>query len=157
VSDVTPASLATHQFLRGMPAGQLAQLAPCASLAVIPRGRRLFEDGGYARRFWLIRSGSIALDIHVPGQGMAIIGTAGMGEVVGWSWLFPPSVWAFGAVAVQLVEAFEFDGRAVLARCDADPALGYELIRRFLAVVAGRLQATRMRLLDRRTLSGVLA
>jgi len=149
MSDVTAASLATHGFLRRMPAGQLAQLAPCASLVVVPRGRRLFEDGGYARRFWLIRSGSVVLDLHIPGQGMAVIDTLGMGDVLGWSWLFPPHVWAFGAVAVQPVEAFELDGRAVLARCDADPALGYELTRRFLGVVAGRLQATRMRLLDR--------
>lgn len=157
MNDVTAASLATHQFLRGMPAGQLAKLAPCATLAVMPRGRRLFADGGYATRFWLIRSGSIVLDLHVPGQGMAVIETLGMGEVVGWSWLFPPHVWAFGAVAVQPVEAFEFDGQAVLACCDADPAFGYELTRRFLAVVAGRLQATRMRLLDRCALSGAQA
>jgi nucleotide-binding universal stress UspA family protein/CRP-like cAMP-binding protein len=149
VNEVTAATLATHQFLRGMSGQHLAQLAQAASLVVIPPGRRLFENGGYARRFWLIRSGTVVLDLQVPGQGAAVIDTLGMGEVLGWSWLFPPHVWAFGAVAVHQVEAFEFDGRAVLARCDADPALGYELARRFLVVVARRLQAIRTRLLDR--------
>ena len=149
MTDVTAASLATHQFLRGMSSRHLAQLAPAASLVILPRGHRLFEDGGYARRFWLIRSGSVVLDLHVPGQGVAVIDTLGMGEVLGCSWLFPPHVWVFGAVAARPVEAFEFDGRAVLACCDADPSLGYELTRRFLAVVVRRLQTTRMRLLDR--------
>ena len=38
------------------------------------------------------------------------IDTIGMGELLGWSWLFPPYRWAFGAVAASPVEAFEFDG-----------------------------------------------
>jgi len=152
--EVTPGMLAAHGFLRGMPREQLARLAPAASLVTIPARTRLFEDGGYATRFWLIRSGSVALDLHVPGKGWAIIETIGLGQVVGWSWLFPPYTWAFGAVTLQQTEAFEFDGPAVRALCDTDPALGYQVTRRFLTVLAHRLQATRLRLLDQRDVSG---
>jgi CRP-like cAMP-binding protein len=70
-----------------------------------------------------------------------------MGELVGWSWLFPPYKWAFGAVAASLVEAFEFDARAVRARCAADPALGYEITQRVALVLSRRLQSTRIRLI----------
>jgi hypothetical protein len=49
-------------------------------------------------------------------------------------------------VSASPVEAFEFDGRMVRARCESDPALGYELTRRLALVVAKRLQATRVRL-----------
>ncbi|MBV9380383.1 MAG: Crp/Fnr family transcriptional regulator, partial [Streptosporangiaceae bacterium] len=73
--------------------------------------------------------------------------TLGMGDVLGWSWLFSPYRWVFGATALTAVEAFEFDGPAVRAQLEADPALGYELTRRFVAVAANRLQATRFRLL----------
>ena len=38
-------------------------------------------------------------------------------------------------------------GRTVRARCESDPALGYELTRRLARVVARRLQATRVRLI----------
>ena len=44
-----------------------------------------------ASRFWLIQSGHVALDLHVPGQGRMKIDTIGMGEMLGWSWLFPPA------------------------------------------------------------------
>jgi CRP/FNR family transcriptional regulator, cyclic AMP receptor protein len=148
-SDVTVCSLAAHGFLRGMPGELLAELVPAASLVQLPAGCRLFEDGGHAAHFWLIRSGSVALDLHIPGHGWIIIETLGLGEVVGWSWLFPPYEWAFGAVTVQPTEAFQFGAPAVRKLCDANPALGYQLTRRFLAVVAHRLQASRMRLIDR--------
>src|SRR5512135_3908667 len=145
--EVTAAALAAHPFLYGMSHDHLAVLADAASDVTFPARRRLFEDGHSATRFWLIQSGHVTLDLHVPGQGRMDIETIGMGELLGWSWLFPPYQWAFGAVAAGPVEAFEFDGRMVRARCESDPLLGYELTRRLARVVAKRLQATRVRLI----------
>src|SRR5580692_2954182 len=124
--EVTAAALATHPFLSGTSRHHLTVLAEAASDVVFPAGRRLFEDGGNARHFWLIQSGHVALDLDVPGQGRVRIATVGMGELLGWSWLFPPFKWAFGAVAATGVEAFEFDAPTVRQLCAADPALGYE-------------------------------
>lgn len=147
--EVTAAALAAHPFLHGMPRGQLGVLAETAADVRFPARHRLFEDGGSAARFWLIQSGYVALDLHVPGEGRVRVETIGMGELLGWSWLFPPFKWAFGAVTVGPVEAFEFDGRAVRARCAADHELGYELTQRLTRVIANRLQATRVRLITR--------
>ncbi len=147
--EITPAVLAVHPFLHGMSREQLAPLAEAATDVRFPARHRLFEDGGHAARFWLIQSGYVALDMHVPGEGRVRVETIGMGELVGWSWLFPPYTWAFGAVTVSPVEAFEFDGRAVRVCCEADPELGYELTRRLARVIAQRLQATRVRLITR--------
>ena len=44
--------------------------------------------------------------------------------------------------------AVAFDGACLRGKCEADPALGYELMRRFAAVMIDRLQHTRLRLLD---------
>jgi len=148
MTEVIAAALATHPFLHGMSREHLALLGKSGSDVAFPARRRLFEDGGYAGRFWLIRSGCVALDLNVPGRGPVRIETIGLGEQLGWSWLFPPFTWAFGAVTVGPVEAFEFDGRAVRASCAADPAFGYELTRRFTAVIANRLQATRLKLIS---------
>jgi CRP/FNR family transcriptional regulator, cyclic AMP receptor protein len=142
------AALAVHPFLHGMSGDQLAMLAQAACDVKLPAGHRLFEDGGHASRFWLIRSGCVALDLNVPGQGRTRIETIGIGQLLGWSWLYPPFTWAFGALTIGPVEAFEFDGRAVRACCAAEPALGYELTGRLARVLANRLEATRVRLIS---------
>ena len=147
--EVNAAALAAHPFLHGMSADQLGLLAEAARDVSFPARHRLFEDGGNATRFWLIQSGHVSLDLHVPGEGPVVIETIGMGELLGWSWLFPPYKWAFGAVAATVVEAFEFDAPTVRERCAADPGLGYELNQRITRVLANRLQATRIRMIAR--------
>jgi hypothetical protein len=67
--------------------------------------------------------------------------------VLGWSWLFPPYRWHFGAVTTEPMLAIAVDGAATRSYCDAEPAFGYELNKRFMAIVVKRLQATRMRLI----------
>lgn len=147
--EVTTSALAAHPFLRGMPREHLAALAACASDVTLPARRRIFEDGGYASRFWLIQSGHAALDLQVPGEGPTVVETVGIGELLGCSWLFPPYCWRFGAVTISPFEAFEFDAAAVRACCAADPMLGREFTLRVARVLASRLQATRMKLLTR--------
>ena len=147
--EVNAAALSAHPFLRGMSADQLGMLAKAARDVSFPARHRLFEDGGNATRFWLIQSGHVSLDLHVPGEGPVVIETICMGELLGWSWLFPPYKWAFGAVAATAVEAFEFDAPTVRRLCAADPELGYELNQRITRVLAKRLQATRIRMIAR--------
>jgi CRP-like cAMP-binding protein len=147
--EVTTSALAAHPFLRGMQATHLDALAAGTSDVTFPAGYRMFEEGGYANKFWLIRSGRIALDLNVPGAGRMVIEDIGMGGLLGCSWQFSPYRWAFGAVTVSSCEAFEFDASAVRVCCAADQVLGYELTRRLAQVLADRLQATRMRLLAR--------
>ena len=147
--EVSASALAAHRFLRGMPHEHLVSLAGCASDVRLPVRHRIFEDGGYASRFWLIQSGHVALDIRMPGEGPLIVETIGMGELLGCSWLFPPYRWGFGAVTISPFEAFEFDAAAVRACCAADPVLGSEFSLRVAQVLASRLQATRRKLLTR--------
>jgi CRP/FNR family transcriptional regulator, cyclic AMP receptor protein len=153
--EVNAAALSVHPFLHGMSADQLGVLAEAAHDVKFPARYRLFEDGGSATRFWLIQSGHVSLDLHIPGEGPVVIERIGMGELLGWSWLFPPYRWAFGAVTVTPVEAFEFDAAAVRERCGTDPGLGYEFNQRITRVLANRLQAARMRLIARSGYSAV--
>jgi CRP/FNR family transcriptional regulator, cyclic AMP receptor protein len=140
--------LGAQPFLRGVPSAGLAVLAGLCEHVTIPSRQRLFDEGTRAGRFWIIDAGQVTLDASVPGQGRVIIETLGRGDVIGLSWMLPPYQWRFGAVASQPTQAFAFDAQAVRAACDADPLLGYELSRRFSAVVVRRLQATRARLVE---------
>jgi CRP/FNR family transcriptional regulator, cyclic AMP receptor protein len=149
VIEVNAKVLAAHPFLQGMPREQLSVLAEAARHVSFPARYRLFEDGGNASRFWLIQCGHVSLDLHIPGEGPVVIESIGMGELLGWSWLFPPHKWAFGAVAVTEVQAFQFDAPAVRERFAADPGLGHEFSQRVARVLARRLQVTRIRLIAR--------
>ena len=146
---VTGKTLERQRFLHGLQAGQLDALAATASEVMFPAGFRVFADGGYADRFWLIESGYVDLDVQVPGEGPAVIATVGIGGLLGWSWLASSHKWAFGAVCVTEVKAYEFDAAAVRACCAADPVLGNELTRRMFDVVAGRVQDTMTLMISR--------
>jgi CRP-like cAMP-binding protein len=145
--EVTASGLVTHRFLREMPARHLDALAATASEVMFPARHRIFADGDYADKFWLVQSGFVALDVLVPGEGPAVIGRVGIGGLVGWSWLLPPYQWAFGAVCVTEVRAFQFDAQEVRDLCAADPSLRDELTRRLFEVVTGHLQDARTRLI----------
>ncbi len=142
------AGLAGHPFLRGMPAEHVALLSAAAAPISVPAGHRLFDEGGSAGNCWLLTAGKVALDLSVPGGVNLIVETLGSGDMIGFSWLSPPHRWQFGAQALEPVTAFELDGPAVQALCDAHPELGYQLATRMLAAAVRRLQATRIRLLD---------
>jgi CRP/FNR family transcriptional regulator, cyclic AMP receptor protein len=140
--------LGAQPFLRGLTDEHLARLAALCRHVAVPARHRLFEEGATAGRFWLIDAGQVNLDAMVPGRGRLIIETLGRGDIVGLSWMMPPYQWGFGAITAQPMQAFEFDARAVRDACDDDPALGYEISRRFSGAVVRRLQATRARLLE---------
>ncbi|MFC4053146.1 Crp/Fnr family transcriptional regulator [Actinomadura syzygii] len=147
-SGVTADALAEARFFVGMPDASLAALATTAEDVDVPAGHRFFDEGGSAQRFWLLRSGRVALDLQVPGRGAVVVETLPASAVLGWSWLFSPHRWRFGAVALEPVKAVQFDGPGVRELCAADPRLGHDLTLRFAAVMLDRLEATRVRMLD---------
>jgi CRP/FNR family transcriptional regulator, cyclic AMP receptor protein len=140
--------LLDQPFLAGLSRIQLDRLSLWSKRKLFHAGARLFEEGGRADRFWLIREGHVTLDTHVPGRGGAIVETLGPGAVLGWSWLFAPYRWHFAASAVETTLAIEFDGPGIRELCEHDHELGYQLMSRFVVVVVDRMQATRLRLLD---------
>jgi CRP/FNR family cyclic AMP-dependent transcriptional regulator len=142
------AVLAQHPFFQGLAPEYLALIAGCASNVRFPAGTYIFHEGDTANTFYLIRHGVVALEIHVPGRGPVVIDTLHEGDILGWSWLVPPYVKQFDARAVELTRATAFDGTCIRQKCEEDPRLGYELLKRFSQVIGRRLQATRLRLLD---------
>src|SRR5262245_16265714 len=126
----------------------LELVAGCASNTRFAEGDVLFREGDEANVFYVIRHGRVALETFVPARGPVTIETIDPGEVVGWSWLFAPYRWHFDARALGLVRATVFDAACLRGKCEADPALGYDLMSRFAQVVIERLQWTRLRLLD---------
>jgi CRP-like cAMP-binding protein len=112
-------------------------------------GERIFNEGGKADRFWIIHTGTVALDLHVLGRRAAVVETLGAGEPLGWSWLAPPPHWHLGAEASSPVRPCEFNAATVRELCKKDPVLDHALCVYVAGVIADRLRAARVRLLDR--------
>jgi len=140
--------LAELTFFRGIDPKNLALLAGCASNAVFREGEMLFQEGQAADTFYLIRYGRVGIEVFTPASGPVTIQTLSEGEVVGWSWLFPPYRWQHDARALDLTRTLAFDGACLRGKCDEDPRLGYELMKRFSHVIADRLNNARLQLLD---------
>lgn len=140
--------LAEHPFFKDLPPDDLAFIAGCGKNVHFDAGRYLFREGEAADQFYIIRHGRVALEYFVPERGPLITETVDEGDVLGWSWLFPPYRWSSDARAIELTRAVALDGACLRRKCEEDVRLGYELMRRFAQIIMARLQATRVRLID---------
>jgi len=132
----------------GLASEHLALIARCGHNERVPAGTMLLREGQPAERFFLIRRGSVAVEVHAPGRGTLVIETLHAGDPVGLSWLFAPYRWQFDTRAVEPCELVVFDGACLRGKCEEDHELGYQLMSRFVANVISRFQATRFQLLD---------
>lgn len=135
-------------FFEGMSAEHLALLAGCASNVRYDADEYLGRTGDPADRFWVIREGNVALEIHAPGRGAITTGTLDEGDVVGFSWLLPPYQLRFDVHALTPTRALMFDGRCLRGKCASDPVFGHELLSRVSRLMAQRLEAMSLQLLD---------
>ena len=140
--------IAEHPFLKGMSPVHLKTLADLAMHSRFEAGESIFREGDPANRFYLLQQGKVALESSVGDRGTILIQTIGAGDVLGWSWLFPPYYWHFDARAVTPVQAIFFYGTRVRKLCDENHDLGYALMRRVSEIVIKRLQATRKELVE---------
>ncbi|MFB6578485.1 Crp/Fnr family transcriptional regulator [Streptomyces sp. NPDC056402] len=136
------------RICEALPADCRSRLMELAREVNFAEGTRIFREGGRADRFWIVRSGTVTLDVHVPGRRAAVMESLGTGQLVGCSWLFEPYSWRLGAEAMTPVRTYEFDAARVRTLMDADTAFGSALGHRVGQVLAHRLQAARGRLLD---------
>jgi CRP-like cAMP-binding protein len=136
------------KLLTALPQTQRERLMELAQEVSFAEDSRIFEAGGTADRFWVIRSGAVSLDQRVTPQQRITVGSLGAGDLLGWSWLFPPYQWDFGAEAFSAVRAYEFDAAAVLALSVEDPLLGLSLVRIVAEILAHRLATTRSKLME---------
>jgi CRP/FNR family cyclic AMP-dependent transcriptional regulator len=139
--------VALHPFLAGMNRTQLALLTDCAIPVHFKKGQVILREGELANRFYLIESGKVVLESGEDFGDPVIVETIGAGDLVGWSWMFPPYVWHFTARAVEPVTAIFFYGTILREYCERDNSLGYELFKRMTPVMIKRLQAARQKLL----------
>ena len=138
----------SHPFFGGMKATHLSVLADCAREVTFARDEVLFREGDPANQFYLIESGRVILEAHEPANGTITVQELGEGEVLGWSWMFPPFAWHLQAHAAEPTHVIVLNGGHLLNAAERDHDFGYELMKRVAQVVIHRLQSTRKQLLE---------
>lgn len=140
--------LKVHPFFKDLKPEYTQLILGCASNVRFKPGEFIFREGGDAHQFYLIRGGRVALETFVIGKGAITVETLSEGDVMGWSWLIHPYKWHFDARALLETRAVVIDGMCLRNKCDEDSAFGYEIMKRFSEIMARRLHATRLQILD---------
>jgi CRP/FNR family cyclic AMP-dependent transcriptional regulator len=134
--------VALHPLLAGMNHSQLTLLTDCAVARHFERDQLILREGEFANGFYLIETGKVALESKLSFGESILLQEIGAGDLLGWSWMFPPYVWQFTARAVEPTTALFFYAAILREYCEKDHSLGYELLKRMSAVMVTRLRAS---------------
>ena len=137
------ARLAAHPFARGLSAGHVAALADAAGEVTVPAGAFLLRHGRDADACYLLTAGDVALEVAAHNHPPTTLQTLHAGDVLGWSWLWPPHRWHLDAHCRTDVEAIVLDAAPVRAALAADPELGFAVTHRIGALLVDRLEHAR--------------
>jgi len=147
-------ALRGHPFIREFQPQHIEKLAEIVQEARFERDQIIFRERDASSFLYLIVSGKVALEVTALGRTVRVQ-TLSDGELLGWSSVLPSEGKFFQARALGAVRALVFDGARLLELCEQDCTFGYTLMRRLLGIVADRMQATRVQLLDMYSPAGV--
>lgn len=140
--------LAKHSFFSGLDSADIEEIAGCARNAAYRAGEYLFKQGENAEFFFVLREGDVVVEVPTARGSSIEISSLSENQILGWSWLMPPYKYQFDCRALKHTKVLAIDGRCLRGKCESNPRLGYELIKRFARVMTNRLQETRLQLLD---------
>lgn len=135
-------------FLLGLDADQIRHIAQVSLPREYPPDTILFREGQTSPYIYLVRKGTVAVEIDRPGRGRLTLETVGPGQLLGWSPLLHLGPMTATARTVTDCFLIALDVEQLQRLCHADPAFGQELLRRVAATLAHRLHASRLQLLD---------
>ena len=138
------ADIAAHPFVRGMSEDHIHLLADCATRANFDAGQVIFRQGENADRLYLLEQGKVAVESARKDAEPLTVDIIGPGDLLGWSWVFPPYVWHFDARALEPTKVIFLNGVLLREYCERDHTLGYELFKRISKVMMHRLQRARL-------------
>ncbi len=138
--------LKQHTFFKDLPQKYFDFILGCTSHVVFKAGEVILKEGDSADKFYLVRSGNVAIYIEKPQE--ITIQTIRDGDILGWSWLIPPYRYRFSAKALENSRLLALDGKCLREKCEQNSDLGYAVLKRLVGVLTERLEATRLQLLN---------
>ena len=140
--------LAENRFFKDLAADDLMVIAGCGRTHVFEGGTTIAETDQDADVFYVVREGKLRIEQHRDNAPPFPLQTVGSGDVVGWSWLFPPYTWSFDVVALEKTHVLALDGGCLRAKCEKNHSLGFRLMKKFALIMHQRLHAHRLQIMD---------
>ncbi len=141
-------TLQKSPLTRGLAPEYLDKLAGIAFEVSFSPGETIYREGDLGDVIYIVMSGQLAVDSHLPGKGRVPIFTAGPGQVIGWSAFFADKRKTASARAIRPTHVAAISARQLRALCQKDCSLGYQVLYRLADLIADRLKATRLQLID---------
>jgi CRP/FNR family cyclic AMP-dependent transcriptional regulator len=145
--DFTADSLPDHPLFSGLAKEFRQILAECAMRADFEPGDKVVDAGQPASCIYLVIRGSIDLETPAVESPLRVQNLAA-GDILGWSWLFPPYFWHFNAIAREPTQTIFFYGSRLRQQCDRNHDFGYELIKGMSQILIAHLHANRERWIE---------
>jgi CRP-like cAMP-binding protein len=126
----------------------LSTFAACGTEVTFKPDQKICKSSEDADFFYIIKEGRVAVELQIGEEEPIVIETLDPGEVLGWSWIFPPYKWQFDARSMDAVQAVAMDARCIRGKLDDNPRLGYWTMKQFSKILMGRLSASRLQMMD---------
>lgn len=140
-------SLRAHPFMADLEPDHVRFLVSCAQNVRYRPGEYLVREGEVEKRLFLIRQGTVTIEMPRSGGDAVVLETVGPGDVLGIS-LVVPSTSHLDCRARDNVLAFALDNPCILEKMHKDPQLGYAISRRLLERTYDRLARARLQNMD---------
>ncbi len=140
--------LQNTSIFKDMPASLIQSLVDAGQVKEYKTGKCLFKQGDDAKHFYIVLSGRVAVEIPSIYGPPLVVQKLDENKVLGWSWLISPYKWTFEANAETDLQVIEFNGQQLLAACEADANLGYQLMKHFATLMSERLHEAREKMMD---------
>lgn len=137
-----------HSFFKNMTKGSCKILSGCAQNECFDAGAYVVHEGDPADKFYLIRNGSVSLELHIPGKTSIVLETLHSGDIFGWSWIVPPYKWTYDVRAAELTRLISLEAKCLRKKIKKNHTLGFDLYSQFIPVMGKRLSAARMQMID---------
>ncbi len=139
-----PDTLERSPFFECFQPKHLEKLSALASRLHFTQDQVIFREDNDSSQFYVILSGRVALEVEADGRKV-LIQTLYAGDELGWSAMLNRTK-QFQARALEPVELLCFEVSPLRDACDSNPYFARAFFERLLAVVAERLQSTRLQL-----------
>jgi CRP/FNR family cyclic AMP-dependent transcriptional regulator len=140
-------SLRAHPFMADLEPAHVRFLVGCAANERFRPGEYLVREGEREDKFYLVRQGTVSIEMPQSNGSAVVVETIGPGDVLGIARVAPGAA-HLDARARDTVLAFALDNGCILEKMKAEPRFGYAVMARLLERTYERLARARLQYLD---------